>query len=83
MRANYPWPRHLFGRNPQSVGDSGGHIRHDDISQTDATPVDLKLLASLPIDVSGCTGFHDLPDELLENIFQQLEGTSRRNLFAV
>lgn len=39
----------------------------------------------VPLDLKECTGFGDLPDELLEGIFRFLlsTSTSRRNHFAV
>ena len=74
--------RHLFGRNPQSVVDSGGYLQSELSAQAELVPPGAKFPAALPVDVTGCTGFQDLPDELLEHIFRNLEGTSRRNYFA-
>lgn len=77
------WVRHVFGRNPQSVVDfSGSELRHEDSVQVELA-ANLARPPALPVDADGCTGFQDLPEELLEHIFSYLQGSSRRNHFAV
>lgn len=76
------WARGVFGRNPQSVVDSG-IIFGDEESIKVQLPVPGLRGPALPLDMSRCTGFHDLPEELLEHVFRYLEGTSRKNYFAV
>lgn len=76
------WARALVGRNLQSVVDSGGLLRQEDSiivgcrSATGRSPT-----PALPVDTAGCTGFRDLPDELLEHIFGFLEGNSSRKTY--
>ena len=77
------WARRMLGRNPQSVADYGSdRLRKEDSVLAEVAcpgPKD----PSLPLDVSGCTGFTDLPDEILEQIFTKLAGSGRKNYFSV
>lgn len=77
------WVRRMLGRNPQSVADyDSDRLRKED-SILSEVPCPGPKDPSLPVDVSGCTGFNDLPDEILEQIFVKLAGTGRKNYFAV
>lgn len=79
------WARTLVGRNLQSVVDSGGLLRQEDSIVVGCRSAPGRSAApALPVDAAGCTGFRDLPDELLEHIFGFLEGNcSRKTYFAV
>lgn len=79
------WARRVVRRHPQSVTDYDvDNLRSYESLQVEIPGVPGEANPpSLPVNVSGVTGFQNLPDELLEQIFQKISGSSRRNYFAV
>ena len=82
---SFKWARRVVGRNHQSVTDYDlDALRTEESLKLEAPGTTARPpQPSLPVNVSGVTGFQNLPDELLEQIFQKLSGSSRRNYFAV
>jgi hypothetical protein len=84
---NLKWAnlRRVIGRSPQSVTDYDvDTIRSDESMQLEVPgPHNLPTTPTLPVNVLGVTGFQNLPDELLEQVFLKLSGSSRKNYFAV
>lgn len=75
--------RALGRRNPQSVADVvATDLDTDDSMQLELPPPGARA-PNLPVDASAATSFQDLPEELLEQIFIKLAGSSRKNYFAV
>ena len=63
--------------SPQAVVDSGVDVKHDAIDEVDlGRDAEQQQLPS-------ASGFHDLPQDLLEHVFRHLEGGTRKNHFAV
>jgi hypothetical protein len=77
--------RRVIGRSPQSVADYDVENHRCDESMQNEVPGVLieTTTPSLPVNVAGVTGFQNLPDELLEQVFLKLSGSSRKNYFAV
>ena len=72
-----------FYRNAQSVVPQCASSLISDDSQQIEMPSAQPRSPELPVDVSDCSGFQDLPDEILEQIFVRFIGSSRKNHFAV
>lgn len=77
--------RRVIGRSPQSVTDYDvENLRYDESMQNEVPGVLSETTTpTLPVNVAGVTGFQNLPDELLEQVFLKLSGSSRKNYFAV
>ena len=72
-------PFHWFRAcSPQAVVDSGVDGKQDAIDDG----VD-ELKRDAEEHFPAASGFHDLPQDLLEHVFRHLEGSTRRNHFAV
>lgn len=75
--------RRVIGRSPQSVTDYDADVNPAEDAMPEIPGVPQQPKPTLPINVAGVTGFQNLPDELLEQIFLKLSGSSRKNYFAV
>jgi hypothetical protein len=77
--------RRVIGRSPQSVTDYDvDALRSEESMQNEIPRINEgSTTPTLPVNVSGVTGFQNLPDELLEQIFLKLSGSNRKNYFAV
>jgi len=83
----FRWPnlRRIIGHSPQSVSDYDVENHRSDESMQNEVPGAFceTTTPTLPVNVAGVTGFQNLPDELLEQVFLKLSGSSRKNYFAV
>lgn len=65
------------------MGDSQLQGGEEDHLSAAAAGSGLPAPAELPVDTSGCTGFKDLPHDLLEHVFRHLGADSKKTRFNV